>query len=144
MGLPSGMRANARGFDRNQRKDIQGPEANDDRPRTNDLPGGDINGDDGFLPRDPTRDTGLGLLDAADIALHDRKQTPQDITVPTERTDRRNPNDDERPPPALKPPEEDEPIIPGDPDDFGARGRRRGTRDDVNASPVLRRGLLGV
>lgn len=52
-----------------------------------------------------------------------------------------------QPRPILRPnrqPEEEEIIIPGDPDDLGERARRRRSRDDVNTSPVLRRGLLGV
>ena len=102
------------------------------------------------------RKTGIGMLDAVDDFLQ-QKQTPGDPNIPTERSvdgfdpqtpearrHHRNPNDDQRPArPVLKPPEE-EPIIPGDPSNLGARGRRRGARDDVNASPVLRRGLLGV
>lgn len=60
------------------------------------------------------------------------------------RPDPRPPNDERPPRPALKPPDEEEPIVPGDADDLGARDRRRGARDAVNASPVLRRGLLGV
>ncbi len=43
-----------------------------------------------------------------------------------------------------RPPKEEEVIIPGDLDDLGERGRRRRSSDDVNTSPVLRRGLLGV
>lgn len=142
MGLPSGARANARAFDRNQRKDQQGPEG-PDRDRSP-LGGGD--------PTVEERGLVESITDTLDEWSNDIQEAlggdAQDITVPTERpfdgAHRRNPNDEVRSPPPLKPPEEDEPIIPGDPNDLGARGRRRGTRDAVNASPVLRRGLLGV
>lgn len=97
---------------------------------------------------DPTRRSGIGFLDAADESFQ-QPQTPQDITPPTERTGPGfNPPNDELNPRLLfpvKPPEEEEPqTIPGDPDDLGERARRRRSRDDGNASPVLRRGLLGV
>lgn len=117
----------------------------EDRGRTN---------DSGNEP-DP-RKTGVGVLDAAD-EFFQQEQTLQNPNIPTERpVDRfdpqnpgerrhhRNPNDDERPPPSLKSQEEEAPIIPGDPNDLGARGARRRSKDDINASPVLRRGLLGV
>ena len=99
-------------------------------------------------PGDPTRKTGIGFLDAVDDFFQ-QSQTPQDITPPTERTGPGfNPPNDELNAGLLfpvKPPEEEEPpIVPGDPDDLGERERRRRSRDDVNASPVLRRGLLGV
>lgn len=113
-----------------------------DRKGGSDLPGDDSN------ERDPTRKTGIGFLDAADTFFQ-QPQTPQDITPPTERTGDgfRPPNDELNPglqfP--IKPPEEEvPPIVPGDPDDLGERGRRRRSRDNVNTSPVLRRGLLGV
>lgn len=115
-----------------------------DRPRTND---GLIGDDDALNEPDPRR-TGIGLLDAAEEFLQ-QPQTPQDITTPTERPStvhhRRNPRDDDlRPLRPVSSPAEEEEIIPGNPDDLGARGKRRGSKDEVNASPVLRRGLLGV
>lgn len=103
-------------------------------------------GNDGDEP-DPTRKTGIGFLDAAEDFFQ-QSQIPQDITPPTERNGPgfRPPNDELNPglrfP--IKPPEEEMPIVPGDPDDLGERGRRRRRRDDVSTSPVLRRGLLGV
>lgn len=109
----------------------------------------DFVGNDGDDPRgDPTRKTGIGFLDAVDEFLQ-QDQTPQNITPPTERTGSGfNPPNDELNPrlarPAKPPEEEEPPILPGNPDDLGARGRRRRRDDDVNASPVLRRGLLGV
>lgn len=42
------------------------------------------------------------------------------------------------------PPVEEEVILPGDPSNLGARGRRRRNVLDVDQSPVRRRGLLGV
>lgn len=103
----------------------------------------------GFLgeddDRDPTRKTGIGFLDAADVFLQ-QPQDPPTIVAPTERPGGLSPSD--RPVRLLRPgppaEEEDPPILPGDPDELGARGRRRRTQDDRNPSPVLRRGLLGV
>lgn len=115
------------------------------RPRRSGL---DLPGDDGN-ERDPTRTTGIGLLDAMNEFLQ-QPQQPQDITAPTERTASRiRPPNDELNAGLFRPtraPEEEEPeiIVPGNPDDLGERGRRRRTRDGVNSSPVLRRGLLGV
>ncbi len=111
-----------------------------ERPRTQ-TPSRPSRDDD----RDPTRTTGIGFLDAADAFLQ-QPQEPPDIVTPTERPGTLSPSD--RSDPVLRPrlpaEEEDLPIIPGDPDDLGARGRRRRIQDDRNPSPVLRRGLLGV
>lgn len=88
---------------------------------------------------------GKALNAVADLAGVDSLQPTR--PPPTEDPNRNVPNDDERfrlfgvPIPQA---EEELPIVPGDPDDLGERGRRRRTRDDATASPVLRRGLLGV
>lgn len=69
-----------------------------------------------------------------------------DPNEPSRRNPPRRPSDEEndrRLEPVLRPSEE-EPLVPGDPNDLGARGRRRRTLDDGQESPVLRRGLLGV
>lgn len=44
----------------------------------------------------------------------------------------------------LRPPAEEEVIVPGDPSNLGARAGRRRKVLEVEQSPVLRRGLLGV
>ena len=108
-----------------------------DRPRSDRFPGDD--------DRDPTRKTGIGFLDAAE-AFFQQPQDPPSIVAPTERPGSLSPSDRSAPVLRPRPPaeEEDPPIVPGDPDDLGARGRRRRTQDDRNPSPVLRRGLLGV
>lgn len=123
------------------------PESDNRRPRTDLAP----NRDD---EREPTVNRGLlnsieNELRAADKAIQRALAPgePLDFADLSRRPERRPPNDELntgvfRP---AKPPEEEEPrILPGDPDDLGERGRRRRTRDDVNSSPVLRRGLLGV
>lgn len=150
MAIASGARANARAFDRNQRKDIQGPESDRGdlarRPRTEDR--GSLGNDNSGDPTKPEP----GLLEQAEDFLtrtHKEIQaalsgTAQDITTPTERPGR-NSNDERLRllgAGAARPEEEE--IIPGDPSNLGARGRRRRTEDRINSSPVLRRGLLGV
>lgn len=118
------------------------------RDRDNKLPGDDVNGSD---PTEAPR----GLVDRVDASLKELHRDiqkafsgpSQDITTPTERSGVRPPNDERLPVlnGSRPTPEEEEPsIVAGDPDDLGERGRRRRRRDDVNASPVLRRGLLGV
>lgn len=70
-----------------------------------------------------------------------------DPNEPSRRNPPRRPSDEEndrRLIPVTRPNEEEEPLLPGDPSDLGARGRRRRTRDDGQESPVMRRGLLGV
>lgn len=138
MGLPSGARAMADRFNRD-RKDIQGPESNDDRNR-DDIDGGD-----------PTKEE-PGLIEQARDFLD---QTDKEIRAalgadPFHESFRPGPRapNDERPGlfgQNLSPrPAEEEEFIPGDPTNLGTRGRRRRTTDDVNASPVMRRGLLGI
>ena len=146
-----GLGGSDRPDDRDRR---EGPEGGSDprtRPRTAGIFGEGGDGAGGGEPTAPTR----GLIEQAEDFLtrtHKEIQAAlsgpaQDITPPTERPGRRPPNDDRpggllRPPPA--PEEEEPPIIPGDPSNLGARGRRRRSENDSNASPVLRRGLLGV
>lgn len=65
---------------------------------------------------------------------------------PSIRPPPRQPND-ERPNAlgqGLRPPAEEEVIVPGDPSNLGARARRRRNVLEVDPSPVARRGLLGV
>lgn len=108
--------------------------------------------DSGSGGAEPTEPKGLlealGDLDlrAADEAIQRgvAPGEPLPFDDPSRRPGRRNPNDEERP--ALKPvvAEEEEPVLSGDPLNLGARGNRRRTQNGVNASPVLRRGLLGL
>lgn len=150
MAVASGARANVDRFNRNRPDRVQGSEGAGDERRARSFPG---SGDD-----DPTKEA-PGLLQRVEDSLtrtHKEIQAAlsgpsQDITTPTEREvrpGRRNPNDEGA---SLlgqgltpRPPEEEDPIIPGDPSNLGARGRRRRGQDAVTASPVLRRGLLGV
>lgn len=131
----------------------QGPEdTHQDRPRTDDTVGSG-NGErtrGGGDERDPT-EPAKGLIEQAQDFL---TRTDKEIRAalgadPFQESFRpgpRAPNDEqERSLVAPRPPKDEEPlIVPGDPDDLGERGRRRRTRDGVNTSPVLRRGLLGV
>lgn len=137
MGLPSGARAVADRFNRD-RKDIQGPEG-PDRPRTDGFLGND--GDDPL--GDPTQPP--GFLERADAAIQEALSgTPGDdrITTPNDRAPDRGPD---IPLPERRSRDDDEEvIIPGDPNDLGARAQRRRREDDDTPSPVLRRGLLGV
>lgn len=125
---------------------MEGPENNQEggergRPRG---PGVDLGAGDPTLNE-------RGLVPGSTLDRLDRQiqglfsGEPQDITIPTELPGMRPPNDEERgflgPPPG---PDEEEPLFPGDPNDLGARARRRRTIDEVNNPPLLRRGLLGV
>ena len=117
------------------------------RPRRE--PPGSV-GNDG----EPTESRGLlesveDSLNKTHLAVQDAFSGPPSVTrpQPTERSGRRPPND-ERPGllgQGVRPPSNDEEVIvPGDPSNLGARGRRRRTVDQVNNPPLLRRGLLGV
>ena len=95
---------------------------------------------------DPTRVTGIGLLDEID-EFFQQTQVPSTTLRERRQAELVKREGDERIPllGRTRPPEEEEPpIVPGDPDDLGARARRRHRQDDSSSSPVLRRGLLGV
>lgn len=131
MGLPSGARAMADRFnrDRPDRQRNDDPDRDkDERPRPRGFLGND--GDD-----PPTSTPGL-LAGIEDVLATTDGPAGGGRDREIERRDERP----LRPAPA----EEEEVIIPGDPNDLGERGRRRRQEDDRDASPVLRRGLLGV
>lgn len=135
------------GKDKERRREVKGPLGPERTQRDR--------GPDRDDDRDPSEPKGLlealGDLDlrAADEAIQRSiaPGEPLDFNDPNRRPGPRQSNDERvglfgRP---LAPPKDEEPpILPGDPDDLGERGRRRRTRNDGRASPVLRRGLLGV
>lgn len=114
--------------------------------RPGNLPGDDRN------ERDPVRQS-EPLAPTDPLAMLDRKiqeflggGPALDPNDPSRRNPPRRPSDEEfdRPIGPTSTSEEEEPLLPGDPNDLGARGHRRRAKDDVTQSPVLRRGLLGV
>lgn len=114
--------------------------------RPGNLPGDDRNERDPVRPSEPLAPTDpLAVLDRR-IQEFLGGGPAIDPNDPGRRNPPRRPSDEEsdrRIGPVSKPEEEDL-LIPGDPDNLGARGRRRRTQEDVSQSPVLRRGLLGV
>lgn len=110
----------------------------------------------GFIDTDndkePTEPKGLleAIIDldpeAADAAIQRAFLQPNGKIPEFERTlhPRRERDEDRQRPRSLRPAPEEEEIVPGNPDDLGARGKRRRTIDEVNNPPLLRRGLLGV
>lgn len=108
------------------------PEVVEDRPRAGASLGEGPENEPVVNPR--------GLLDQAQSAI---EESP---VLGSPRGGREIESGGDRDRPLAPPPREEvvPPLLPGDPNDLGARGRRRRREDEDFSSPVLRRGLLGV
>lgn len=115
----------------------QGPENNQDREERG--RGGTIEGPEG---RPPTLSPSLRALeDKIDEILGGPPRGGEGSGGQIQGPEGREPR---RPSPGPPREEEAPALLPGDPNDLGARGRRRRAQDDTTPSPILRRGLLGV